>query len=239
MFVPRCDTFTKLTPTVHLDMIYWCHVAVCVLDLHFTLQWPCLGRNGYVYIYSTYWCYIHQTCTNCSSWHALLMQRCGLWPWPTFHASMTKTQNGNSGAPVTVTVMSSCHLSWTICSPTTAVFTMSVYKCTIPARVNLQKRYFTYFTQKSRKTLILGLQGDFFLKLWCLEPPGHYLCTPEPGRPGCVISIQKGAKPVDTTSQEKRLVRKWSFPLYISHRRGLTWNVDTVLNCMCFHVQRL
>ena len=25
-----------------------------------------------------------------------------------------------------------------------------------------------------------------------LKPPGHYLCTPEPGRLGCVISIQKG-----------------------------------------------
>ena len=33
-------TFTKLTPTVHLDMIYWCHMVVCILDLQFTLQWP-------------------------------------------------------------------------------------------------------------------------------------------------------------------------------------------------------
>ena len=59
--------------------------------------------------YSTYECYIHQTCTNCSSWHDLLMPCDGLCPWPTFHASMTKTQNGNSGAPVMVpiTVMSS------------------------------------------------------------------------------------------------------------------------------------
>ena len=30
----------KLAPTVHLDMVYWCHMVVCVLDLHFTLQWP-------------------------------------------------------------------------------------------------------------------------------------------------------------------------------------------------------
>ena len=43
-------TFTKLAPTVHLDMTYWYHVAVCVLDLHFTLEWPWLGRNGYVHI---------------------------------------------------------------------------------------------------------------------------------------------------------------------------------------------
>ena len=56
----------------------------------------------------------------------------------------------------------------------------------------------------------------------CWEPPGHYLCTPEPGRPGCVISIEKGVKPVNATSAEKRLGRKRSFPLYISHRRGLT-----------------
>ena len=33
-------TFTKLILTVHHDMIYWCHVVVFVLDLHFTLQWP-------------------------------------------------------------------------------------------------------------------------------------------------------------------------------------------------------
>ena len=39
--------------------------------------------------YSTYWCYIHQTCTNCSSWHELLMPHGGLCPWPTFHAWVT------------------------------------------------------------------------------------------------------------------------------------------------------
>ena len=43
-------TFTKLAPTVHLDMIYWYHVVVCVLDLYFTFEWPWLGRNDYVYI---------------------------------------------------------------------------------------------------------------------------------------------------------------------------------------------
>ena len=35
---------------------------------------------------STYWCYIHQTCTNCSSWHDRLMPYAYLCPWPTFHA---------------------------------------------------------------------------------------------------------------------------------------------------------
>ena len=31
-------------------------------------------------------------------------------------------------------------------------------------------------------------------KPWCVKPPGHNLCTPEPGRPDCVhvISIQRG-----------------------------------------------
>ena len=53
------------------------------------------------------------------------------------------------------------------------------------------------------------------LKARCWEPPGRYLCTPEPGRPGCIISIEKGVKPVDATRAEKRLVRKWSFSLYI------------------------
>ena len=30
------------------------------------------------------------------------------------------------------------------------------------------------------------------LKARCWKPPGHYLCTPEPGRPDCVISIEIG-----------------------------------------------
>ena len=30
------------------------------------------------------------------------------------------------------------------------------------------------------------------LKPRCWEPPSHYLCTPEPGKLDCVISIQKG-----------------------------------------------
>ena len=64
--------------------------------------------------YSTYECYIRQTCTNCSSWHDLLMPLGGLCPWPTFHASVTETQNGNSGAPVMVpiTIMSSHLTDW-------------------------------------------------------------------------------------------------------------------------------
>ena len=33
--------------------------------------------------------YIHQTCTNCSSWHVLLIPHGGLCPWPTFHSWVT------------------------------------------------------------------------------------------------------------------------------------------------------
>ena len=33
--------------------------------------------------------YIYQTCTNCSSWHDLLIPCGGLCPWPTFHAWVT------------------------------------------------------------------------------------------------------------------------------------------------------
>ena len=61
-----------------------------------------------------------------------------------------------------------------------------------------------------------------WVKPRCWEPPGRHLCTPQSGRPGCVISIEKGVKPVNATSAEKILVRKRSFPLYISHRRGLS-----------------
>ena len=79
----------KLAPTVHLDMIYWHHVVVCILDLHFRL-WVTMVRKKWLSLYnSTYWCYIHQTCTNCSSWHDLLMPCGGLCPWPTFHAWVT------------------------------------------------------------------------------------------------------------------------------------------------------
>ena len=57
------------------------------------------------------------------------------------------------------------------------------------------------------------------------KPPGYYLCAPEPGRLGCVISIQKGVKTVNATRAEKRLVRKQSFLLYISNRQGLRASV--------------
>ena len=39
--------------------------------------------------YGTYWCYIHQTYTNCSSLHDLLVPPGNLCPWPTFHAWVT------------------------------------------------------------------------------------------------------------------------------------------------------
>ena len=79
--------FTKLTPTVHLDMIYWCHMVVCVLDLHFTPEWLTMVKKKWLSLYySTHGCYVHQTCTNCSSWPDSLMPHSGLSPWPTFHA---------------------------------------------------------------------------------------------------------------------------------------------------------
>ena len=40
-----CAKFIKLTPTLHLDMIYWCHKVFCVLDLYFMLEIPWLTRN--------------------------------------------------------------------------------------------------------------------------------------------------------------------------------------------------
>ena len=38
--LPMSATFTKLISYFYLDMIYWCHVVVCVIEIHFTLQWP-------------------------------------------------------------------------------------------------------------------------------------------------------------------------------------------------------
>ena len=43
--------------------------------------------------YSTYWWYIHQICTNCSSWHDLLISHGGLCPWPSLHAWVTMVRN--------------------------------------------------------------------------------------------------------------------------------------------------
>ena len=79
-----CTNYT----CIYLDMIYWCHMMVCVLHLHITLEWPWLGRNCCIY-HSSYRYYIHQTFTNYSSWHDLLMPRGGLCPSPTFHAWVT------------------------------------------------------------------------------------------------------------------------------------------------------
>ena len=95
--VPIGATFIKLAPTVHLDMIYWCHMMVCILDLHFTLEWPWLGRNGSVPIGATftklaptvhldmfYWChmvvcilYLHFTL----QWPRHKMEIAGLLWW--------------------------------------------------------------------------------------------------------------------------------------------------------------
>ena len=72
--------------------------------------WGTIVRKKWLSLYySTYGCYIYQTFTNCSSWHDLLMPRGGFCSLPTFYASVTETQNGNSGAPVIVhiTIMSS------------------------------------------------------------------------------------------------------------------------------------
>ena len=71
--------------------------------------WVIMVRKKWLSLYyNAYECYIYQTCTNCSSWHDLLMPRGGLCPSPIFHVSVTKTQNGNSGAPVMapITIMS-------------------------------------------------------------------------------------------------------------------------------------
>ena len=73
-------TFTTLAPAVHLDMIYWCHMVVC--------HWPTfhawvtmVRRKKWLSLYyNAYECYIHQTYTNYSSWHYLLMPHGGLCP---------------------------------------------------------------------------------------------------------------------------------------------------------------
>ena len=52
--------------------------------------WVTMVRKKWLSLYySTYWCYIHQTCTNYSFCHYLLISRGGLCPWPTFHTWVT------------------------------------------------------------------------------------------------------------------------------------------------------
>ena len=91
--------------------------------------------------------------------------------------------------------------------------------------VSLQTRHWMYNTAAKYKTQILTICGTvpMTLEIWpfksqCWEPPSHDLCTPEPGRPGYLFSMQKDVKTVNvkTKSAEKRLARKRCFPpLYI------------------------
>ena len=78
--------------------------------------------------------------------------------------------------------------------------------------------------------LCWGRSGIVFLKTPVFEPPGHHLCSPEPGRSVYVISIQKG---VNVTSEEKRLVRKRNSLLCIPHRRDLNQYSQNACFCMC------
>ena len=65
--------------------------------------------------FSTYLSYIHQTCTNCSSWHDLLISRGGLCPWPTFHAWVTVVRK-KWVSPYYSTYLSYIHQTCTNCS---------------------------------------------------------------------------------------------------------------------------
>ena len=90
--LPTCigATFTKLAPTVHLDMIYWYHVLVCVLDLHFTLEVTIVTKKWLSLLQYLHVLVLHyHTCTKGSSWHDLLKPHGGLCPWPTFHTWVT------------------------------------------------------------------------------------------------------------------------------------------------------
>ena len=98
----------------------------------------------------------------------------------------------------------------------------------IPSRVENQNKNCQNFCMSG--CLCWGRSGIVLLKTPVFEPPGHYLCSPEPGWSVCVISIQKVA---NATSAEKRLVRKRNFPLYIPHSRDLKQYSQNVCFCMC------
>ena len=66
-------------------------------------------------LYSTYWCYLHQTCTNCSSWHDLLMPGGGLCPWPIFHTWVIMVRK-KWLSPYYSSYWYYIHQTWTNCS---------------------------------------------------------------------------------------------------------------------------
>ena len=70
-------TLSRPPPKCGCTIVIGLSVRVCIRPVR--NKWLCP-------FYSTYWCYIHQTCTDCSSWYDLLIPRGGLCPWPTFHA---------------------------------------------------------------------------------------------------------------------------------------------------------
>ena len=94
---------------------YWCYLHQLFILTWSTIYWltfkawvTMIRKKWFSLYYNAYECCIYLTYTNCSSWHDPLMPYGGLCPWPTFHALVNKTQNGNSGAPVMVpiTIMS-------------------------------------------------------------------------------------------------------------------------------------
>ena len=87
------QTYTNCSSWTWSSDATWWFVSLTYIHALVTM----VRKKSLSLYYSTYGCYIHQTYTNCSSWHDLLMPHGGLCPWPTFYASVTETQNGNSG----------------------------------------------------------------------------------------------------------------------------------------------
>ena len=52
----------------------------------------------------------------------------------------------------------------------------------------------------------------------CLKPPGLYLCTPEPGRPGCVIFIRNGVNgDVNPVAISQKVTKNLPVSFFLSH----------------------
>ena len=72
-------------------------------------------------------------------------------------------------------------------------------------------------------TCILRIPTVFKPRCW--KPLGHYLYTPEPGRLGCVISIQKGMKSDAYTVSIYQKVTKNLPVSFYSHMLGFNIGV--------------
>ena len=108
---------------LHFSNLHQLFIMTCSTDITWGMcpwptfhPWVTIVRKKWLSIYySTSWCYIHRTCTNCSRWHDLLIPRGGLCLWHTFHAWVTMVRKKWLSLYYS-TCLCYIHQIWTNCS---------------------------------------------------------------------------------------------------------------------------